>query len=124
MNKAQRLAGLSESRPKVSTPLRHPFSDNIRMKCALACALAIAWWYLLYPPASQKEGPDSIASLSSWQNDGSYGTAADCDAAHLDDLNSMLGLMQNSRGREESRKAFLQTQAGRCIASVDPRLAR
>jgi hypothetical protein len=72
---------------------------------------------LLYPPATHKGNPDSYTALSQWNIDGSYGTAADCDAAHLDDLNALQGLEQNSRD-------FLQTQAGRCVASDDPRLAK
>ena len=87
------------------------------MKRALACVLAIAGWYLMYPPATQRSGPDSQAPLSKWEIDGSYSTAADCDAAYRDDLNSMVGLRQNSHD-------FLQTQVGRCIASDDPRIAR
>ena len=88
-----------------------------KMKRALACVLAIAGWYLLYPPASLKNDPDSPSSLSKWEIDGAYSTAADCDAAYRDDLNSMVGLKQNSHD-------FLQTQVGRCIASDDPRLAK
>ena len=87
------------------------------MKRALVCVLAIAGWYLLYPPATQKGDPQSPAPLSSWVIDGSYSTAADCSAAHRDDLYSMVGLGQKSHD-------FLQTQAGRCIASDDPRLAK
>jgi hypothetical protein len=87
------------------------------MNRALVCALAIAWWYLLYPPATQKSGPDSYTSLSTWNIDGSYGTAADCDAAYHDDLNSIVGLKHSSPD-------FLQTQVGRCVAADDPRLAK
>ena len=94
------------------------------MKRALACVLAIAGWYLLYPPARQNGGPDSEAYPSSWVIDGSYGSAADCEAAHSDDLNGMLGLAKDSHDGEDGREAFLQTQAGRCIASDDPRLAK
>jgi hypothetical protein len=49
--------------------------------------------------------------------DGSYGTATDCHQAYHDDLNALQGLEQNSPD-------FLQTQAGRCVASDDPRLAK
>ena len=45
---------------------------------------------------------DSYAPLSTWNIDGFYGTAADCDAAYHDDLNSLVGLEQNSHD-------FLQT---------------
>jgi hypothetical protein len=87
------------------------------MKCALACIFAIAGWYLLYPPATQQSAPDSQVSLSKWEIDGPYGTAADCDAAYRDDLNSMVGLRQNSND-------FLQTLAGRCVAFDDHCLAK
>jgi hypothetical protein len=87
------------------------------MNRALACVIAVAGWYLLYPPATQKGSPDSSISLSKWKVDGAYGSAADCDAAHRDDLKSMAGLGPNSSD-------FLQTQAGRCVASDDPRLAK
>ena len=89
------------------------------MKCAVACILAIAGWYLLYPPPSYQGGPDSPAGLSKWVIDGSFGGAADCDAAHQDDLNTIPGLDEHS----QDHKGFLQTLAGRCIASDDPRLA-
>jgi hypothetical protein len=94
------------------------------MKHSLVCVFAIAWWYLLYPSARHKGGPDFQSSLSSWVIAGSYGAAADCDAAHRDDLNAILGLAENSHDAEDGREAFLQTQAGRCIASDDPRVAR
>jgi hypothetical protein len=87
------------------------------MKPILAYILAIAGWYLLYPPATHMGNPDSYISLSKWEIDGSYGTAADCDAAYHDDLNSIVGLGHDSPD-------FLQTQAGRCIPSDDPRSAR
>ena len=87
------------------------------MKHGLACILAIAGWYLLYPPATYKGNPDSYTALSQWHVDGSYSTVADCDAAYHDDLNSLVGSRQNSND-------FLQTQAGRCIAVDDPRLAK
>ena len=94
------------------------------MKRGLVCVFAIAGWYLLYPPASLQNDPDSPASLSKWEVDGSYGSAADCEAAHSDDLNGMLGLAKDSHDSEEGREAFLQTQAGRCVAADDPRLAK
>ena len=87
------------------------------MKPSLACILAIAGWYLLYPPATHKGNPDSYTALSQWNIDGSYGTAADCHEAHHSDLNALQGLEQSSRD-------FLQTQAGRCVAADDPRLVR
>ena len=34
------------------------------MKHKLAYIIAIAGWYLLYPPATQKRGPDSYPVLS------------------------------------------------------------
>jgi len=87
------------------------------MKGVFACVLAIAGWYLLYPPATHKSSLDSYTSLSEWNIDGSYGSAPDCDEAHHNDLNALQGLAQNSLD-------FLQTRAGRCIASDDPRLAK
>ena len=87
------------------------------MKHPVACIIAIAGWYLLYPPATNNGNPDSYTALSEWNIDGSFGTAADCHEAHHGDLNALQGLEQNSRD-------FLQTQAGRCIAADDPRLAR
>jgi hypothetical protein len=87
------------------------------MTHAFACIIAIAGWYLIYPPATHKGDPDSRVSLSKWQIDGSYGTAADCDAAHRSDLNSMLGLKQKSHD-------LLQRKPADGIASDDPRLAK
>ena len=83
------------------------------MNPTIGCIIAIAGWYLLYPPATQKSGSDSHTPPK-WVVDGSYSTAADCDQAHYDDLNALQGLAQNSRD-------FLQTQAGRCVAADDPR---
>jgi hypothetical protein len=87
------------------------------MKHGLACILAIAGWYLLYPPATHNSSPDSYPALSHWHIDGSYGSAADCEEAYRSDLNALQGLDQDSRD-------FLQTEAGRCIAADDPRFAR
>jgi len=87
------------------------------MKRPLACVLAIAGWYLLYPPATHKGNPDSYTELSQWNVDGSFDTAAHCNDAYDNDLKALQGLEQNSRD-------FLQTQAGRCIASDDPRLGK
>ena len=86
------------------------------MKHRFVCILAIAGWYLLYPPATHIGNPDSYPALSQWNIDGSYSTAADCQEAHHSDLGALRGLEQNSPD-------FLQTQVGRCIASDDPRLA-
>ncbi|MBV8773473.1 MAG: hypothetical protein JO166_14265 [Deltaproteobacteria bacterium] len=85
------------------------------MKYARACIFAIAGWYLLYPPATHKGGSESYSTLSRWNIDGSYSSAAACYEAHYEDLDALQGLEQNSRD-------FLQTQAGRCIAADDPRL--
>jgi hypothetical protein len=87
------------------------------MKHAFLCILAIAGWYLLYPPATHEGNPDSYTAPSQWIIDGSFGTVADCYEAHNSDSNALQGLEQNSRD-------FLQTQAGRCIAADDPRLAK
>jgi hypothetical protein len=83
------------------------------MKRGLGCILAVAGWYLLYPPATHRGNPDSYTTLSQWNIDGSYGTVADCNAAYRDDLDWMAGLSRNSHD-------LLQTQAGRCVASDDP----
>jgi hypothetical protein len=85
--------------------------------------LAIAGWYLIYPPVSHRGLPNCQASLSKWEIDGSYGTASDCDAAYHSDLSSMRGLDTDTDDAEDAHNAFLQTRAGRCIASDDPRLA-
>ena|SRR5947209_4326355 len=69
----------------------------ILMNRSFACILAIAGWYLLYPPATHNGNPDSYTALSHWHIDGSYGTAADCHEAHYSDLNALQGLEQNSR---------------------------
>jgi hypothetical protein len=61
------------------------------MKHKLACIIAIAGWYLLYPPAAQKGSPDSYAALSRWHIDDSYGSATDCREAHQSDLNALQG---------------------------------
>jgi hypothetical protein len=84
---------------------------------ALVCVLAIAGWYLVYPPAAHKGNPDSYTALSQWNIDSSFGSAADCYAVHHSDLTALQGLAQNSRD-------FLQTQVGRCIAADDPRLVK
>jgi hypothetical protein len=87
------------------------------MKRALACVLAIGCWYSLYPPATHNGNPDSYTTLSHWNIDGSYSSAKDCDAAHRDDLDWMAGLSRDSRD-------YLQTEAGRCVASDDSRLEK
>ena len=52
-----------------------------------------------------------------WSIDGSYGTADNCVAAYHSDLDGLQGLKQNSAD-------FLQTQAGECVRSTDPRLSK
>jgi hypothetical protein len=86
------------------------------MKRGLACIIAIAGWYLLYPPVTQQGSPDSYPALSQWHIDGSYGSAVDCHEAQRSDLNALQGLKQDASD-------FLQVQVGRCIAADDPRLA-
>ena len=41
------------------------------MNRALACILAIAGWYLLYPPATDTGNPHSYTAMSHWSKDGS-----------------------------------------------------
>jgi len=59
------------------------------MTRSFACIIAIAGWYLLYPPAIHKGNPDSYTALSQWNIDGSYGSAVDCHEARRDDLNAL-----------------------------------
>ena len=66
------------------------------MKRALCCILAIAWWYLLYPPVIHKGNPDSYTAPSRWIIDGTYATKADCHEAHDGDLRALQGLDQSS----------------------------
>jgi hypothetical protein len=80
----------------------------------VACIIG---WYLVYPPAIEQSDFDPQASLSQWEIDSSYGSSVDCFAAYQSEVDSMLALKHNSRD-------FLQTQAGRCIASDDLRLAK
>jgi hypothetical protein len=61
-------------------------------------------------------GTYSHSALAQWSIDGSYGTAANSVAAYHSDLDGLQGLKQNSPD-------FLQTQAGECVRSYDPRLA-
>jgi hypothetical protein len=63
-----------------------------------------------------QERPGFLPGLSRLHIDGSYGSAADCDEAHHNDLNARQGLAQDSRD-------FLQTEVGRCIATDAPRFA-
>jgi len=90
-------------------------ANGTGVKCLFACILAIAGWYLLYPPANHMGNPDSYTALSQWNIDSSYGTASDCHEAHHGDLDALQGLEQDSPD-------YLQTQAGRCVAADDPRL--
>ena len=88
------------------------------MERGLACIIAIAGCYLIYPPANYiSTGAYSHSAFSQWNVDGSYGTAADCVAAYYGDLYGIQGLQQNSPD-------FLQTQAGECVRSTDPRLGK
>jgi hypothetical protein len=93
------------------------------MKRSLACIIAIAGWYLLYPPVNHNGSPDSQASLSKWEIDSSYGMVVDCTSAHRSDLSAMRGGNGNPGNSEDAENAFLQTRAGRCVRSDDPRLA-
>ena len=87
------------------------------MERVIPCIIAIAGWYLIYPPTTYTASVYSHAAFSQWNVDGSYGTAADCVAAYYGDLYGIQGLQQNSPD-------FLQTQAGECVRSTDPRLGK
>jgi hypothetical protein len=60
------------------------------MKHGFACILAIAGWYLLYPPVTHQGDRDFQASLSKWEIDSSYSSAAGCRAARMIDLNNAM----------------------------------
>jgi hypothetical protein len=62
------------------------------MKQVIGCILAIAGWDLLYPPAIHRGSQESYTALSGWNIDGSYGSSADCDEAHYDDVNGAAGI--------------------------------
>jgi hypothetical protein len=93
------------------------------MKHGFACILAIAGWYLLYPPVNHNGFPDLQASISKWETDSSYATAVDCTTAHRGDLSAVRSGKVNPADSEDAHNAFLQTRAGRCVRSDDPRLA-
>ena len=93
------------------------------MKRALSCILAIAGWYLLYPPVNHDGSPYAQAPLARWEIDSSYGTAVDCNEAHHSDLSAMRSGESDSDSRDDAYNAFLETRSGRCVRSDDTRVA-
>jgi hypothetical protein len=93
------------------------------MKHGLACILAIAGWYLFYPPATHNSSPDSYPVLSHWHIDGSYSSAADCEEAHRSDLNARTpAIFCKPRTADVSRPtipASLGSRLGKHSASRD-----
>ena len=70
-----------------STSLPDKRANGNMKQCVFACIIAIAGWYLIYPPATyQGSSPYSHTAFSQWNVDGSYGTSADCEAAYHRDL--------------------------------------
>ena len=83
-------------------------------------ALALVGWYLMVPPFSAK-GVSDDRPLSNWQPVDSYGTLAECEAGKRETVQQMTQLFAEAFKIAPTPK-LKALQAGKCIATDDPRL--
>jgi hypothetical protein len=83
-----------------------------------AAALALVGWYLLTPPSSAEGKFKENAPLTNWLHNGSYDSAASCEAVHRK-LNRAPVLGVTADEQNHVRMSFMLS---RCISTDDPRL--
>ncbi len=118
-----------------------------RMNRRCAAALALVGWYLMSPLIDYDNGKVLVdAPLKFWTQEGSFDTAAECNAARKKDFAFMMALEQKDavkseaeRDRDDSRAdaefkwkpgtakrnrgiGLRVAEDAKCIASDDPRL--
>jgi hypothetical protein len=82
-------------------------------------ALVLVGWYLLAPPALKGGGGyDPDAPLNRWINEGSYDSAADCEAFRTSIIEAASGHIAKQQAHYIQSYFLLSV----CIASDDPRL--
>jgi len=85
-------------------------------------ALALAAWYLMYPPwNTQKQAIDPTLPFGNWYQVGEFSTSADCRARRFEILKGMDSQIAHTDNTNEDEERRLREEA-RCIADVDPRL--
>jgi len=95
---------------------------EIRMKFYRAAGLALAGWYLLYPPWSvEKNSIDPGLPLDRWYEAATFGSLADCEAQKLKVLEDLEKRTHNPNLEKAFAQLRLRPQA-RCVSADDPHL--
>ncbi len=85
-------------------------------------ALAIAVWYLLYPPwNNQKQAIDPSLPFREWYQVATFSSSTDCRARRFEILKGMDSQIARSDNYNEDEERRLRDDA-RCIADGDSRL--
>jgi hypothetical protein len=90
------------------------------MNLSHAAALALVGWYLMVPPFSAKN-VFYDRPLSDWQPVEDYRTKTECEEGKRDVVQQMTALFAEVWKMPPTPK-MKSLQAGKCIASDDPRL--
>ncbi len=86
------------------------------MKLPHATALALAGWYLMYPPVGPRGQSLTAAPLADWKHEGSFDTAKECEITRW-------GIQQNPPDLSKNHDLVAGIAAAECLASDDPRLS-
>ena len=90
------------------------------MKLRHAATLALMGWYLMVPPLSGKN-VFYDKPLSDWQPVENYSTRTECEEGKRDTVQQMTALLAEAWKMPPTPK-IKALQAGKCIATHDPRL--
>ena len=92
------------------------------MKLCRAAGLALAGWYLLYPPWSpDKHAIDPELPLNRWYEVATFNSVADCEAQKLKVLEDVDKRTHNPDLNKIVAQLKLRPQA-RCVPADDPQL--
>jgi hypothetical protein len=85
-------------------------------------ALALAIWYLMYPPwNTDKQAIDPTQPFRNWYQVGEFSSSNDCRARRFEVLKGMDSQIAHSDTYNEDEERRLRDQA-RCMEDDDPRL--
>jgi hypothetical protein len=92
------------------------------MKLCRTAGLALAGWYLLYPPwSTNKNAIDPTLPLARWYEVGTFDSAARCEAHKIKVLEDVDQHTHNPDLNKVVAQLRLRPQA-RCVAADDPQL--
>ena len=122
---------------RLARPVFRLLGDSVRwftMNLHPAAALALVGWYLMLPPMNEK-GVFTQASMSDWDQVGSFDSAVACEQA-VQQGQHAIAVMGDQEFKQHSQReaaqngkmaisradALKRAYAGECIATDDPRL--